>query len=293
MRTTSLAALIGLSVALSACTEDEPDEKDTVEPGPVVTTPTGDTGTDGPDYIDVVAVGFEYFGVILDNGDTSGWTGSDGGAVDQLMVLTFANEDFFGAGGTDEDSCEAVAFFEASAKVSPDQIPTHDGAVLYQSYEVALDLNPANSDCAGRVDPKVWGAQAEGLLDPFVGARLGYGFGPMTEYLLKPFREAWSEEDFEEAKKGMLASYVALNDKDGNWIGIDWTTGRAWQFDTKTDMPVVDDEGFLSLMDLEALNLAPGTRLPTTYIQSNARWYQDFPLLDLTNLTDGAPAAAP
>jgi hypothetical protein len=158
---------------------------------------------------------------------------------------------------------------------------------------VALDLltDPDDHDCIGKVDPDIWGEEAENLLGPFDGAHLGYGWGVQTDYLL----DAWGTEtqDDEEIVNSMVASYIAINNKDDVWEAEDWTTGFTFQWDEATGYRALTDDpdypGEQVLVYDDMSDLVLGGPMPPTYVRSSAYWYQDFVLLDLSNLHDGAP----
>lgn len=264
-------------------TDDTTGDDTTGDDDPTVD--TVDTGPQGPQYFDPVAVGFEFSGGILPDGELTNYV-FDPYEILGGVLITFASKEFFGAADAKEQaqySCAMFAPLIGPALVPPNQIPNDDAVALYSSYEVALAADPKRSDCAGRVDPKVWGANAENLLQPWVGAHFGLGFGPMTDYL----RDGWSKDTLDTYGNFMVASYIAINNASGTWIGEDWTTTFVWEWDPVTQTPSADDKGFLIGVDVSTL--APGNRLPTAFLDSNAYWYQDFPLLDFSNLTDGAP----
>lgn len=286
-----LVSALSLVVGCPAGTPVTTD-KDTNTDG-VTTPPTGDTSVDAPTGMNPVAVGFELFAYVNPDGTLGTWTDGVYEYIPYVLV-TFADIEYF-YGNTENTTCVVLAPFGSDGlyggilpKAKPDQIPTKDGSILYASYETALDIDtdPAATDCDELVDPSLWGEDAELLLEPFDGARLGIGFGKMTDYLL----DAWqglSQEDLDLLTPGFLAEYIALNDASGTWLAEDWTTGVLWATD-ENGVPFTDDEGFLSDV-VEVDTLLPGGDLPPGQLRSYAYWYQDFPLLDLSNLKDGAP----
>jgi hypothetical protein len=196
------------------------------------------------------------------------------------MFLFFASADFFQT-GADTEYCLALGTFEPIPIAKPGQIPTHDGSILYSSYEVALNLEAHN--CAGIVDADKWGADGEDLWGPFQGAHFGYGWGPLTPYLQKQ----WTQKTIDEYGPSMVASYIAINDATGAWVGEDWTTGFLWEWDPVLEELVADANNYL--IPIDASGTPAGANLPEGYMRSFAYWYQDFPLMDFSNLTDGAP----
>ena len=300
--------MLGLLGACTGTSEDDDkpvtDDDDGDDDG---NTPTGETGTDGTgDYFEPVAVGFEFDGVVLPDGTPGSYLyddPTDGLTYERypLMIVTFASLEYFeDTSQTDEEiaarTCSVVAVPWTPSPIAG-QIPTHDGALLHYSYDVALDLeiDPDSTDCDEELDPAVWGEDAEGLLEQFDGMHFGYGWGQQTEYLTEP----WEQEtlDDEEFMSSWLASYVAINDAAGEWVGYDWTYGFAFQWDIETgylvtvpdpDPPATYPDRQL-LVRQEVTDIPAGDPLPPMYIRSSAYWYQDFPLMDLSNLKDGAP----
>lgn len=289
--------------ALAACSGEQPatDTKtDTNAPGDDDdddTAPPTDTGTETgttiqpPAYMDPIAVGFEFDGVIRSDGTIQGYeTGY--GLTTPIVVLTFTDLDFFYASSTAAQTghfCTAIAPFEY-APTAP--LTTANGNPLYLSYDVALtDVgalvfvdgagNPVDQ-CAGLVDPAVWGANAENLIGPFEGAHFGFGLGEMTDNLRGSIGAATLTDlgDF------MLAGYIAINDAAGAFVAEDWSLELVFEWDVATGELVADADGYLVGIDVS--NLPPGA-FPDAYIRSFAFWYQDFVLMDFTNLTDGAP----
>lgn len=255
---------------------------------PEPTTITLEEGTLNP-----VAVGFELIATVTETGEFDPWFVSGAGYI-PAMVLTFADQEFFDTGVSEGHICTAFAEFGTDAAyggvskyVDPAQLPVVDGVDLFEpSYEAALELYtlPANTDCDDLVDPKIWGEDAELLLEPFDGAHIGIGFGPMTTYLL----DSWDVAATPQAElDAMLAMYVAINDASGDWVGDDWTTAIIWGIDPVT-LDVLTDGGFLS-EPVDVTGLSGGDALPVGQVRSYAYWYQDFFLMDLTNLKDGAP----
>lgn len=283
--------LAPLLLALVACSGDPAttkttpsDDNNNDDTTDEATLETADTAS-GPYYFEPVAVGFEFQGGITDIGELTNYT-IDGTEYLGSITLIFASEEFFQTADDkvqEANSCFMIAPLTGPMIPPPAQIPNDDAAALFSSYEVALAAEPERSDCAGKVDPKIWGAKAENLLQPWVGARFGLGFGPMTDYL----RDQWSKETLADFGDAMIASYIAINDASGTWIGEDWTTTFVWEWDPVASGPLIDDDDLLTKIDVSGQQ--PATRLPAAYLNSNAYWYQDFPLLDLSNLTDGAP----
>ena len=251
------------------------------------TAATGDTAPDGPSFMDPAAVGFELDAVHMADGTLAGYTGFDSNGnpveVPPTMFLTFASAAFFDASDQatqDAESCIAYGSFDV-APMTSNQIPTNGTALLWGSYEGALSIE--FTTCQGVVDPALWGENAVDLLTPFEGAHIGYGFGPLTTYL----EDQWGADSLTEYDGKLFANYIAINDANGDWIGQDWTSAILFEWDAETGELVADDDSYLIPIDISAT--PPGARLPEGYLRSFAYWYQDFPLMDFSNLTDGAP----
>lgn len=278
----------------------------TTDPGTITkdtntgnTTPTGDTSVEVETGINPVAVGFELVAQLNADGTLGPWSNGTNFYI-PTMIVTFADEVFFQTGANDGHFCVALASFGSDAAyggiqpmTKPDQVTTTDGLTMYWSYDATLDLDtdPGSTDCDELLDPTLWGENGEILLDAFDGAHIGLGFGAMTPYLAK----AWEFDspgtatlDFLAlAQPGMFAQYIAINDADGNFVADDWTTGIIWGTDDN-GVPLMDKEGnYTTVMAVDTLE--PGADMPSGQLQSYAFWYQDFPLLDLSNLKDGAP----
>jgi hypothetical protein len=232
-------------------------------------------------FFEPSAVGLRFDGLLRADGSlaTASYLGQP---VPPTLALEFVSDDFFLAATTDElaaNSCLALAPFELAASSVP--LPTYDDSALFVSYEVELLVT--EHSCAGRVDPERWGEDAFELWGPFMGARLGYGLGPMTEDL----QEDWSSTTLQEIGTSMAASWVALNDLEGNWVASDWSTSFLFAADEITgaiEVTVDEVSGEELLVPLDISALAPPDPLPAAYIQTIPNWYQDFSLIDFDNL---------
>lgn len=248
---------------------------------------------DCPINLDPVAVGFEFDGV-WDGASLIGPTveGADG-PVELLpyVVVTFTNADYFTAGGNEEgnlNSCEALALFDV---IAAESVLTADETV-WTDFDTALSIVPSSWDdnelsCASALDQDIWGDGGVDLLDAFTLFRFGMGFGPQTQYLADAWQNddgEWANEQIEELSVGFMSEFIGLNDSTGAFVLEDWTTALAFEWDSETGELVVDDEDLLQVVDV-----TNATEVPVAYIRSFAYWYQDFPLLDLSNLSDGRP----
>lgn len=224
------------------------------------------------------AVGVGFDGLLRADGSLSSYL-LDGEEQQPRLVLVFISDEYRSASSDAAlyaNSCAAVAPF-ALQPASP--LPTDDGSALFVSYEATLQLE-AHS-CSGRVDPERWGAEAEGLWGPFVGARLGYGLGPMTPEL----QATWSPESLDALGSAMVSSWVALDDAEGNWIASDWTTGILFAVDQDGELQTEPgEEGEALLVPVPISELAPPDALPRAYVQSFPSWFQPLDELGLQGL---------
>ncbi len=250
-------------------------------------------GPAGPTYIDPVAVGFELDAVLYDDGTLHPVNYGGGNENPPILKLIFADADFFSLGYDQQYGhyCEiGVEFTPTPQDATNPAFDTQTGAPLNWSYDTRLDFNYAwefldsqgrSTTCAGLVDPDKWGFYAENLVGPFNQAHVGIGFGPMTDYLW----DAWGGRDDPnnaDFVNSFFTMYVAINDRDGHWGGCDWTSALLFEVDD-TDQPVADANNMLTPLDVSTVGTGP---LPKGYLRSFAYWYQDFPLMDFSNLTN-------
>lgn len=290
------ALALPLVVLLAACGKSDGPTNTKTFPRP----PGDDSGCDtatstcGPveePFMTPVAVGFEIMGYLDASGNLSDfyYVGATTPQV-PFIKLTFADETYFTASSLDQQEghyCEAYApFMPAVDDSTSHQFNTHDGALMNWSYYLAMptleyELVATTYSCGLFVDPAVWGVNAVDLITPFNGARFGYGYGPFTEYLHDQFSD-W--QDFE---ANLFANYVAINDANGDFVAYDWNSAMLYQADPDTHEFIVDDldQG----IPIDISSVPPGNPLPEGIIIANAFWYQDFPLMDFSNLRDGAP----
>jgi len=255
---------------------DDDDDKD---PFDDVVTETAHTGDVFNGLIDPVAVGFEFDGVLLNDGTLQGYV-IGGEYQDGLVVMTLADEAFFSASDTatqDLHSCVALGTWEPAPRNS--DLPNINNVDLWHSFEDAYFIDIGHN-CIN-VQEK-WGFEAETLLNYFNGMRLGIGFGPWTDYL----KDQWSEESIDLHEDDFFAAYIALNDPNGTFDGDDWTSGLLFEWDEDSGELVADDEDLL--IALPVVQIPPGGVLPQGYVRNFAYWYQDFPLMDFDGLKDGA-----
>ena len=256
-----------------------------------------DSQDDCPINLDPIAVGFEYEGA-FDGTDIASFIIEEAGEVYEIppvVYLTFANTEFFSA--TDEEtqafnSCTVFAEFDV---IAGESVVSTNGGTVWNQWDTTMSVSTQSWDaeggCAEVLDPSIWGEGGVDLLEPFTTFRYAFGFGPMTEYLEAAWQDDdgnWLSEDIEEFSTAFMAHYSAINDEDGNFVLEDWTTAYAFDYNAETgEIPTETDadgnEVYITL------DMSVAGELPPTFIRTNAYWYQDFPLLDLSNLGDGRP----
>ena len=255
-----------------------------------------------PVNLNPAAVGFEFDGV-WDGAELRGpnYT-DDAGDVQELLPLvlvTFADEAYFSSTDADDQeqfhSCEFYATFSAVAGTSELAIDGSD--TVWTQFDTTLSMLDGQWDfdsesCATKLNPALWGDDGVDLQSSFINIHFGIGFGPMTDYLA----EAWQDDDGEWASDAIadiapafFAMHIAINDDAGTFELFDWTTAYAFEWDDVTGEPELNEDE----TEYVQHDMTSETSLPPVYIRSSAYWYQDFPLLDLSNLGDGRPTAAP
>lgn len=295
----SLLTLTGLLAACGGKSETGANSKDgnPCDANPELCANESDSGgPSGPKYITPVAVGFEVDVNIDDQGNLLPVRYSDGSTSPPFLKMIFADEEFFSLSGDQQEGhyCEVAASLDpastngygaiATPQDSSDPaFGTLNGSILNWSYDVrpTFAWTFQGTDCAGLVDPDLYGADASGLITPFQGAHIGFGFAPMTDYLW----DAWGGEDSPDNAEYVdkfFGMYVAINDRDGHWGGCDWVTGLV--FETDDDgIAIADDQNQLIPIPVDTIGTGG---LPKGYIRTFAYWYQDFPLMDFSNLTN-------
>lgn len=241
---------------------------------PDTTATSTDPGPIAGEAFAPVAVGVGFDGVVRADGSLASYYFDPGAGMveaEPAVIFGFAGEGFFD--GTDPDAiCWAFGTFAPAPLLAP--FSTVDGTTLRAAWEapVALGLH----DCAGRVDPAVWGANAERLYGPFDGARVGIGLGALTPFLA----DGWTEEARDDLGSSLLGEYVALLDADGGFVGHDWTSAALFAWDPVTGELPVDGAG-----DLIPVPVPAEGPLPEGYVRSFPWWYEDLAAIDLEALT--------
>lgn len=251
-----------------------------VPTGPFPVPEPDDTGEDEA-RVEPVAVGFAFDGVVQADGQIRGYA-VQGLASPPVVILTLASEAYFGT--TDPAVREAescIAWGEYAPEPRDEPLPTRDGTMLWRSYEGTLALQ--GHTCRG-VLTEAWGEDADRVAEIFDGMRLGIGFGPMTDFL----RAGWPASELEKYGDHLFAEYIAINGADGSFVAEDWTSAVLFEWDAETGEPVLAASGD-AYVPIPTHHLPGGAAMPEGYVRSFAYWYQDFPVMDLDGLKDGAP----
>ena len=244
------------------------------------------------------AVGFEYWGGLGSQGELLPFSEDDGASfLEPFLRMRFGSEAYFMTADDleqERNSCEIVAVLQPLPTQL--QIPNRNDAELWQSYDFAVTTDPArfahscgepfDEDADGYPTRENWGEDGQDLIDKFLGAHVAIAFAPMTEYLQGAFENAGGFDQLpEDQQNAAFAMYIAINDKGGNFVAEDWTIGYTFEWDEET-MIAPFDNGSLTFKPAETVD----GWLTSSYVRSFAYWYQDFPLMNLDNLKDGAPS---
>jgi len=229
-----------------------------------------------PVYFDPIAVGFEFDGVLTENGTLAGYWIEDE-FIQPTMYLVFASDEYFSASSEDVEtaqSCVGFGIYNPVPRSEP--LPTIDGAELFHSFEGTFIIEYYT--CAGLIDPEIWGPDGIGLINRFQDMQLGMGFGVLTDNL----SGVWSDEVLDEYEPNMLATYFAFNSPDGEFVAEDLTTCFAWEYHVADKSFTVDDEGYL--LPVTVSDLMPPQSLPEMYVRNIATWYPLFDDIDFDAL---------
>lgn len=224
-----------------------------------------------PRYIEPVGVGFEYDGVVLEDGTLTGYR-VDGKYWDPVIYLVFATEEFFEASSEEvesTESCFAWGRWEPDEALTP--LATEDGATLFHSYEGHLVLE--GDSCWEVLDPDEWGVDGADFIAQFDGMHLGVGFGAFTDNQAG----VWSAEVVDLYGDAMVASYFAVNGPEGEFVASDLSTCFAFEVDDEDRELLADEEGFLIAQEVT-------DSLPQSFLRSIATQFLLFDGMDLEGL---------
>lgn len=243
------------------------------------------TGTTPETWFAPAAIGFEV---------ASGWDPTTGelvtlnldedSPVPPSVILRFASAEYFAESDPDvRDALECTVL--ARLDVAPgtfDVTGQEDGAPLevWDAWvgTATFDAGGLEDDepACHAIDPE---AVPDGdLIGTFSGMKLGLAFGPLTEYA----GVIWDPDDVAAYPETIFTQAVAINHPDGagvSFVGHDWSSAILYQVDPETLTPVFDGDGYaVPATSRDGVGLAVG----------HARWLEDFPLLDLGLLKEGA-----
>jgi len=267
--------------------------------------------------LDVAAIGFQYIGIYdqyaqTNNGFISPNSSGSLSFLPNYYVVTLADAKYFGTSTPDPvDFCTFLALFDGTPSQSlqgtafdwdAGKGSTGDILPTFGMFEGKLTIIPDSlDDRCSQLDPSVFpGGDPTELMD---GMHFGVGFGPLSPALQSQFGTATTgATTWPVLQNALLTTFIAINHPDGSggvtFPAYDWDSG----FYAQTDFTVcatfyasTTTAGLYECgepeLDETATSYIPGdiTVQPLKgYIQSNARWFEDVPNLDLTLLKDGA-----
>ena len=327
----SLLILLPVTLLLSACERTEKDsvfvpDDNTDDSGTGNTDDssiTDDSGTTGDgDYLEPVAVGFEYLGnwdqdldvlepyfLFPDLNDTNG------GPLlyASLVNVSLASTAYFSMEADDPnidyEHCDFLAYFisipgpvtieefDWESGVGGSGVPleswgTYDGYLIIRDGsldDTCFDLDPAVFENG---DP----------ISTFDGMHFGLGFGPLSPYNETRLSDVYAEEwpDYEDS---YMSQYIAINHPDGaggyTFTAYDWNSALLVETDYGVCADFDNGSGGTDEVcgEVQVDADADVYILGDVYDQpihgnmlGNAYWYEDFPNLDLSILKEGVPA---
>ena len=290
--TRAMTLTFGLgAILLLACRGPQTENDDTGWGDADADTDTdSDTDTD-VDYWEPIAVGFEYIGGYdAENKELTGWTYSDGSPAENYVLVTLAELEYFQT-GEEGTYCELYYTFyvdgegdfsayEPGDADAANPWGTHGSqASLWASWEGTLSLWGASTDngyLCEMLDPADWEDGAP--YARFENMQFGLGFGPQSGYL----HGSWDQDTIDLYGESAFTSYIAINHPSGSGVAFDgynWTSSYLWQWDAVGGQILVDDDNYLQAQP----HYDGGS---SGWITSYARWYEDFPNLDLDKMAD-------
>ena len=324
----SALPLLGLTLTLVGCERTEKDSN-TFIPNAIDDSGTGgttdDTGTGGTtdgDFLEPVAVGFEYVGawdqevgVLEDDYLYPDLEDTNGGpfALLSTVNVSLATSAYFGMESDDPaidaEHCDFLAFFVSTpgpldveefnwdAGVGGTGVPLETWGT-FEGYLVILE--DTLDDTCYDLDPSVF--PGGDPIETFDNMHFGMGFGPLSIYNEQRLAEAYAEEwpDYQDA---FMSQYIAINHPDGaggyTFTAYDWNTallvetdynecqtvdGTSTSFDVCGMVQIEEQDGGYVYV------LGDVTDQPIhAYMNGSAYWYEDFPNLDLSLLKEGVP----
>ncbi|MBX2799418.1 MAG: hypothetical protein KTR31_17210 [Myxococcales bacterium] len=231
-------SLLGMLMACGG-----PDATTLADPmeDPIEPIPTGDTAPIDDGIVPTV-FNLQLWGAVDSTGQMTDFIPSDGITRASFLVFTFGTDDWL-VTADDDQACTAFAFLEPMDALDvADHFPTVEGLPLTEAYEFTLDLDVADSDCAGVVSEGLYGPEAAGLLQPWMGARMGYGWRALrTDEPLYDSVGAQTLVD-DVVLDSLFTQSFAFRDEGGQFRGWPLDIGQTFVFDEATSELVYDAE---------------------------------------------------
>ncbi len=270
-------AWLALSLVFVGCsgdtTKDTTDVGDDDDDDDDTDTTPGDSqgGGGGGGLEEIAAVGFEMDGVLLSDGNWSSWV-YGAYEIPPGFYLTFTTAEYFSATAAqqEEESCFAFVPWAPGPLDAANNIPAVGNPTLNWSWEGALTIEDDFSDCPDRMDAAMWAELRDGMS----GTDFGMGLSTMNQ----TFLDKWGISDYPQYvadwEEFGLVEYIAINDREGDFIARNWNAAFLYQWDETTGEPVADGNGYLQSIPVSTT--PAGSALPQGYLRSNAFWYADF-----------------
>lgn len=317
------------AILLSACERTEKDSNTFIPSDDSGTGNTDDSGatddsgtTDDGDYLDVVAVGFEYVGVWDQELDVLDYYSlypdlddTNGGPFlnPSLVRVSLATTAYFGMDfddpNIDYEHCDFYAYFiSVPAPLTVEEFDWESGVGgsgvpletwgTYEGY-LAVDVDSLDDTCFD-LDPAVFPDRDP--ISVFDGMHFGMGFGPLSPYNDTRLSESYAEE-WPDYENSYMSQYIAVNHPDGaggyTFTAYDWNSALLVETDYSVCADFDDGSGGTveicgecqidadaGVFILDDVNDQP----IHNYILGNSFWFEDFPNLDLSILKEGVPA---
>ena len=275
-----------------------------------------DDDDDDRNYIQPVAVGFELVaGWDQNTGELLGWTLSDGSVQEPYVTITLASVDYFYGDDPVDSTCQFYAYFMVDELAPPISAElynwpggpggTGEAVALWQngSFEGYLEVFGENGEtnCAN-VDPDMF--PTGDYMETFNYMHFGIGFSELSAYTEEWIQRAWDSDgsgslndeelaSWQQEKKSFMGHYIAVNhpnpdtEEGYDFVGYDWNYGRAFEFDSeKLEILTSECANDSSQQCMVPSDLQFNQGYNTVYVLSGARWYEDFPYLNLSMLQE-------
>ncbi|MEN0067505.1 MAG: hypothetical protein AAGA48_35565 [Myxococcota bacterium] len=249
------ARLLAFAFATIACAEEEIQDNPTLPLPSNTTTPTADEG------FEPTHVGFDIrFGI--DEGGNMVSFGEPGGEVRlPLIVIQFASIDYL-QGKAPEQMCfflAAIPEEQRTPLLVTEHFPNRDDAPMHQAYQFSPETWA--TDCNGRVNAALFGADAMGLLERWDDATFELGFAPLeANGALQEFVDGLDEPP--ETLNSLFVEYLGWVDEDSTMEADALNLGQAIAFDPMTGEYQLEDGNFV-LDDVSERSVQ--TRLTSTF----------------------------